>query len=188
MKNWWKLHACIDVKTQTFLSWEITDPSVYDAHMLPALLSELQAEIGDVYADAAYLSSENCWEVALHGGEPFLRPRSTTKGSDHRRKGKNRICPPFLTMVDSYFADREAWMKRYARRNTVESAFGGLKRRFGAGVRASRRWMHRTSVLVTCLDRAVPWVSRRVCAVAPARSAAARRAHARRRCVPTRRW
>lgn len=152
MKNWWKLHACIDVKTQTFLAWELTDPSIHDAHMLPALLQGLQGPIGDVYADSAYLSSDNCLAVVDHGGIPFFRPRSTTKGSGHRRTGRNRMSRQFLEMVDAYLQDRASWMARYGHRNNVESAFGGLKRRFRGTVRASSRRMHRieTGLKILC--------------------------------------
>lgn len=153
MKNWWKLHACIDINTQTFLSWEMTEANVHDAHLLPVLLDAIEFGLGDVCADAAYLSSKNCLAVADHGGTPFFRPKSTTKGRELRRRNrKDRMSRAYLDMVDSYNADPRAWMARYGHRNNVESAFGGLKRCFRGTVRASNRRMHRieTALKILC--------------------------------------
>lgn len=145
-KEFLKVHGLIDADTQAFLSWEFTGATVADTLLLEQLLSRVPAPVGDVYADAGYLSQRNVDAIIAKGGRPFIRPRANTKGrpapgtkdSPNRRTSEN-----FRTMIDDYQHHETAWLARYARRNTIESAWSGLKRRFTGAVHAMTDRMRR---------------------------------------------
>lgn len=127
-----KLHALINTETQSFLSWSLTDPSVHDAKEFPGLIQSVQCRLGDVCADAGYLSAENAFQVEAHGGTAYINTKRTT-----RRVVRAKT--PFQRMVLRSQDDRHHWKKRYSRRNNVESSFAGLKQRIGGTLAAVRR-------------------------------------------------
>jgi len=122
----------INTDTQSILTYSLTDPSVGDSKEFPGLIKGVQCRLGDVCADAAYLSNENAWQVEIHGGTPFLNTKKNT-----RRVVRAKT--PFQRMVLARQDDRHHWKTRYSRRNNVESAFGGLKKRIGGTLAAFRR-------------------------------------------------
>jgi hypothetical protein len=135
-----KVHGIINADNLAVLSWELTTSSVADTVVLPALLDQVQHPVSELYADAGYLSSNNARVIRARGATPFIKPRSNTKGRP--KPGEKdlpgaRTSEAFRDMIDSYQTEREAWMKRYGRRNTVESCWSAIKRRFGHAVGAA---------------------------------------------------
>jgi hypothetical protein len=136
----------IEAESLAFLTWEFTDPSVHDTLVLPALLERVSGTIAEVYADAGYLSSSNCLAIAARNAVPFIKPKSNTRGRPApgaRDRPAHRTSEPFRDMVDAYRRDVVGWLAIYGRRNRIESAFGGLKRRFGGAVAATGHRMRR---------------------------------------------
>jgi hypothetical protein len=148
-----KLHALVDTETKAVFSWELTDAWSHDGKHLPGLLERARTKISEVYADAAYLSLRNAGAVASHGAVPYLRPKSTTRGAPMRGDRNREGAQCFQLMIDQFQTDRSSWLKRYGRRNTVESIFGAIKRRFGPAVGAATP---RTRRIETCL-KVVVW-------------------------------
>lgn len=90
-----------------------------------------------MYADAGYISSINVQCIVGKGGTPFIRPKVNSlahpppgkKDNPSRRSGE-----AYRNMVAAFKADETGWLRRYGARNTIESAWSGLKRRFGGTV------------------------------------------------------
>jgi len=128
------------VETQAFLSWEFTGPSVHDTIVFPTLLERIDFRLGDVYADSGYLSSINVKLISCRGGTPYIRPKKDTKGRPPPKTKdapSHRTSEEFRDMVDAYKRDEQAWLKTYFTRNTIESAWSGLKRRFTSLLQAA---------------------------------------------------
>lgn len=135
-----KTHAIIHVDTQAFLSWEFTGASVHDTLVFPTLLERIDFRLGDFYADSGYLSSLNVQLISGRGGTPYIRPKKTTKGRPPPKTKDppgHRSGEAFRVMVDAYKKDETAWLKTYFTRNTIESAWSGVKRRFNGLLHAA---------------------------------------------------
>lgn len=133
-----KLHAAIEMQSQAFIAWEFTLSNRADVTMAPALLQRATGSIGRVFADSAYLSSNVCIEVHARGAEPWIRPKTTSRGRRTKSpsKGRSRPHETYVAMMDAYQADPAAWLRVYHQRSRIESAFGAFKQRLGAGVAA----------------------------------------------------
>ena len=123
-----KAHLAVDVTWLSVQSYVLTDGRVHEATQFGRLLEPLRG-LGDVCADAGYLSVEHAWLVTTKGGTPYLRPKATTTGSPW--KG-SRVNPrPYRDMVGAYRRDPEGWLKRYHRRSKIEGLNGAVKTRLG---------------------------------------------------------
>lgn len=128
------------------LSWELTTPSVHDTLVFPTLLDQVRLPLTEVYADAGYLSSKNALLVRARGATPFIKPKKNTRGRPRPGEKDNpakRTSEAYRDMVDSYQQHRDAWLKKYGKRNTVESCWSAIKRRFGHAVSALHERMRR---------------------------------------------
>lgn len=156
-----KVHGASDSDSLAILSWKLTTASVSDTVVLPDLLDGIRLPIIEVYADAGYLSSRNAQLIVSRGATPFIKPKKTTKGRPkpgEKDVPAHRTSEEFRAMVDRYQSENAEWMKKYGRRNTVESAWSGLKRRFGHAVGAFRERMRRIEAAL----RIVVWNLTRV--------------------------
>lgn len=141
-----KVHGIINTDNLAILSWELTAASVHDTLVFPTLLDAVKGRVLEVYADAGYLSSVNAQVIVARGATPFIKPRKTTVGRPGPRekdKPSKRTSDAFRDMVASYHRDEVAWRARYGKRNSVEAAWSGLKRRFGPAVGAASERMRR---------------------------------------------
>jgi len=135
-----KVHGLINADNLAILSWELTGASVSDTRVLPTLLDAVRVPVREVYADAGYLSSKNAQAIQARGATPFIRPRSNTKGRPkpgEKDLPGQRTSEAFRDMIDSYQKQNYVWMRKYGRRNTIESCWSAIKRRFGHAVSAS---------------------------------------------------
>lgn len=153
-----KLHALVDIDSKAVFSWELTHAWSHDGKHLPGLLERARTRIAEVYADAAYLSRRNAAAVKAHGAVPFLRPKSDTTGKRPKGIREREGFAAYQLMISSFEADKQSWLKQYGRRNTVESVFGAIKRRFGPAVGAATP---RTRRIETCL-KVLAWNLTRV--------------------------
>lgn len=110
--------------------------------------------MNEVYADAGYLSSNNAQAIAARGATPFIKPRSNTRGRPKPRekdKPAERTSEPFRTMIDRYHQDKASWMRAYAKRNSIESTWSSVKRRFNSSVTALSSRMRRVEAALKLL-------------------------------------
>lgn len=141
-----KVHGIVNADNLAILSWELTTASVHDTIVFPTLLDAVRGRVIEVYADAGYLSSVNAQAIVARGAVPFIKPKKTTKGRPPpgvKDVPSQRTSEAFRDMVESYQKDEVAWKAKYGKRNTVEAAWSGLKRRFGPAVAAASERMRR---------------------------------------------
>jgi transposase len=82
-------------------------------------------DIGEVSADAAYLSLENFEHVAAFGGQAYLDFKSNTTGA---------IGGLFERAFHYFQLHQDEYMGHYHLRSNVESTFSAIKRKFGKSV------------------------------------------------------
>jgi transposase len=133
-----KLHAAIEIKHRSIVSFHFTRTNVHEVTQLEKLLQPLY-DFGNVYADSGYLSVNNCWAIVMKGGTPFIRPKKTTTGQ--RNNGR-----AFTEMIERYKENKEGWMKKYHQRSVIEAVFSSLKRRLGGFVTSIKRRIQHTEI------------------------------------------
>ena len=114
------------------LSCRVTKGARNDSPILAHLRRGIPYGEGDFVADAAYLSRRNCKLVAGKSRTPLLKPKRNTKVN---KQG----CQAWRDMVESYLADREAFLNRHHRRSRVEGSYSWLKRCFGNHLPSRKR-------------------------------------------------
>ena len=134
----------------TVFSWELSDAWSHDGKHLPGLLERARTRMSAVYADSAYLSRKNVAEISYTGAVPFIRPKKTSTGKPTRGTDSEGM-QAFQLMIDAFNDDKKGWMKRYNRRNSVESVFGAIKRRFGGAVGAAKPHTRRVEACLKVL-------------------------------------
>ena len=126
-----KAHLAVDITWLSVQSYVLTESRVHETTQLERLLEPLQG-IGDVYADAGYLSLENAWLVTTKGGTPYLRPKVTTTGASTSGRARRVNPRPYRDMVDAFRRSPAEWLARYHRRSKIEGVNAAIKRRLGA--------------------------------------------------------
>lgn len=111
----------------------------------PKLVYAVQARITEIYADAGYLSAKNCWAAQMVGATPFIRPKR------NNRKPPAKPLNPFQRMLSAYLENPQSWLAKYHIRSSVESTFGAIKRRLGAGLAAATLAMLRIEATLKLL-------------------------------------
>jgi hypothetical protein len=139
-RSYLKLHILISLASLAILSCRVTKGTKNDSPILAHLLRGIPYGEGDFVADAAYLSRRNCKLVAEKGRTPFIKPKKNTKVN---KKG----CQAWRDMVESYLADREAFLKRHHKRSRVEGIYSSLKRCFGNHLSSRKRRAQRRELL-----------------------------------------
>ena len=132
-----KLHAAIDMKWRSIISFHFTRTNVHEATQLEKLLEPLY-DFDNVYADSGYLSVNNCRVIVAKGGTPFIRPKKTTTGKG-TYKQKIMYGNPFTDMIESYKENPRSWLKKYHKRSNIEPVFSSLKRLLGGFVTSIKR-------------------------------------------------
>jgi hypothetical protein len=101
-------------------------------------------DLGNVYADSGYLSTENCRLIVGKGGTPFIRPKCTSIGW---KPGKKIMYGnPYYDMMERYKKNPDEWMKQYHQRSVIEAVFSGLKRRLGGTVASIKRGIQHVEI------------------------------------------
>lgn len=123
-KDFVKLHAAIDDRGAAF-SIAITDGTTNDSIVFPYLISDVDARLGVVRADAGYLSRDNVQLVEDLGAVPFIKPKSS---STMESKGR-------FAWRHMHFRQRQdpvRFLKEYNQQRRIEAFFSRFKRRFGS--------------------------------------------------------
>jgi len=66
-RTWRKLHLCVDETTKDIVAVDLTASGVHDSPHLPAVLDQVEGDIGQVSGDRAY-DSGTCYEAILARG------------------------------------------------------------------------------------------------------------------------
>ena len=128
---------------RAIVNFHFTKGLVHEITQLGYLLEPLW-DLGNVYADSGYLSTENCWLIVEKGGIPYIRPKCTSVGW---KPGKPiRYGNPYYDMMEQYKSDPETWMKQYHQRSVIEAVFSALKRRFGGSVASIKRGIQQVEI------------------------------------------
>ena len=121
-----KLHAAIEMKWRSIVSFHFTRTNVHEITQLESLIEPLW-DLGDVYADSGYLSADNCSVIVMKGGTPYIHPKINTSGKFTRGR-RLHDAHPFVKMFESYKQNPEKWMKKYHQRSVIEAVFSSMKR------------------------------------------------------------
>jgi len=103
----------------------------------------VDARLGVVRADAAYLSRDNVQMVEDLGAVPYIKPKSSST-----MESKGRFA--WRHMHFRYRRDREAFNSEYNQQRRIEAFFSRFKRRFGP-VRSCIGTMRRREVWMRIL-------------------------------------
>lgn len=103
----------------------VTDGTANDAPLFEPMLHETaeRFEIGDVEADAGFISKDNVQAVGDVGGTPYIFPK---KGLTMNQDGH----PEWRAMLELIVKDPQGWLRAYYPRENVEGYFSSYKRRF----------------------------------------------------------
>jgi len=128
---------------RAIISFHFTKTYVHETTQLGFLLEPLW-DLGNVYADSGYLSTENCRLIVGKGGTPFIRPKCTSIGW---KPGKKIMYGnPYYDMMERYKKNPDEWMKQYHQRSVIEAVFSGLKRRLGGTVASIKRGVQQVEI------------------------------------------
>jgi hypothetical protein len=98
-RTWRKLHLGVDEATKEIVAVDLTTSGVHDSPHLPAVLDQVEGDVGQVSGDRAY-DSGTCYAAILaRGAVPTIPPRRNARPS----RGKD---PP------AFRAERDAVVRR----------------------------------------------------------------------------
>lgn len=144
-RAWLKVHAIVGVKTNVITAVSITDPSIGDSPMLPALVTTTadHFNVAQVSADKAYATVQNFGVIKAVGARPVVPFKSNAVGTS-RSETWNRL-------FHFFHLHREEFLQHYHRRSNVESTFSAMKRKFGDSVRSKTPTAQRNEMLLKVL-------------------------------------
>jgi transposase len=127
--DWMKCHLMTGVKTNIVTAVAIGERHDADSPHFAPLVNQTARRfaIGEVSADAAYLSYDNMEVVAGHGGTPFILFKSNTTKAEGGIFGK---------MFHLYNYRRDEFLAHYHKRSNVETTFSMVKGKFGDSLRS----------------------------------------------------
>jgi hypothetical protein len=143
-KEYVKLHAAIEMKWRSIVSFHFTRTFVHEITQLEPLLEPLW-DVGNVLADSGYLSEENCWIIKGKGGTPYIRPKKNTNGKGKYKK-KIIYGNPFIEMIERYQENPKKWMEIYHKRSVIEAVFSAVKQRLGGFVTSIKRGIQHVEI------------------------------------------
>ncbi len=93
-RTWRKLHLCVDETSKDIVAVDLTTSAVHDSPHLPAVLDQVEGDVGQVSGDRAY-DSGTCYEAILaRGAVPTIPPRRNARFS------RAKDPPPFRAERD----------------------------------------------------------------------------------------
>lgn len=129
-RTWRKLHLAMNPNNFQIEAMALTKSNVTDGKCLPSLAKQVK-EMGDVYADAAYMSQECFDTIASKGGRAIIDVREGTalarETSDGLRQ-RNRILREIWAS-----GGKKRWRERsgYHRRSLIETQISRWKKILG---------------------------------------------------------
>lgn len=137
---WRKMHALVGVRTHAIVALEVTDSPANDSPQFPILLRKAKENgfrFKRVLADRAYQGRANFNAAAKLDIEPFIPYKKN-------QTGQTKGSPMYHKMYLYFRYHREKFDEQYRQRVQIESAFGGLKQKFGETI-ASRKFTSQTN-------------------------------------------
>jgi Transposase DDE domain len=127
--DWMKVSVCTGRTTNIVTAVEIDERFAGDCPRFAGLVNATAKNftLGEVSADAAYLSYENMDLVASHGGTPYIAFKADTTAD----KGGT-----MARMFHLYNLNRDDYLNHYHKRSNVESTFSMIKAKFGDSLRS----------------------------------------------------
>ena len=122
----------------------ITDGTTSDITLFPYLLDDIDAPVGVVRADKAYLSRDNVQMIEDMGAIPFIKPKSSST-----MESKGRFA--WRHMHFRYRQNQGAFLSEYNQQRRAEAFFSKMKRRFGQSIRSRFGTMRRREVWMRIL-------------------------------------
>jgi hypothetical protein len=131
------------MRWRAIISFHFTKTYVHEITQLGYLLGPLW-DLGNVYADSRYLSTEDCRRIVGKGGTPFIRPKCNSLSWKPGKKIMDGN--PYYDMMERYKNNPNEWMKQYHQRSVIEAVFSGLKRRLGGTVASIKRGVQQVEI------------------------------------------
>ncbi len=131
-----KLHIVCGVRTNIITSAEVKCGIDHESPLFPNLMRETakRFDVKHIYADAGYLSKENCEVAEEIGAVPFIKPKKNMVMKAVIEYKKKRTAWREMMI---FFHDRQKTFEMYYhRRSNVESSFSMIKRKFLPYVRS----------------------------------------------------
>jgi transposase len=128
--DWVKVSVCTGRTTNVVTAVEIDERYAGDCPRFAPLLKATAGSgftIGEVSADAAYLSYDNMELVASLGGTPYIAFKAGTTAGDGGTMAR---------MFHLYNFNRDKYLNHYHKRSNVESTFAMMKAKFGDSSRS----------------------------------------------------
>lgn len=134
-RTWRKYHVSVNPTTHEVTAINLTEATVHDCTVLPALLST-QKNIGKVYADGAYSFKQGFDAIAQSGGTPSIPVRSGTTAV-RKNPSPGQVLRNELLEEIGKAGGRIAWKKTsdHHRRSLVETHMFRLKTILGGTLR-----------------------------------------------------
>lgn len=131
VKDYKKLHIVSGVNTHVIISAQVTEGTRNDSPMLEGLIIDASKrfKIKEVYADAGYLSRQNCEAITQLGGVPYIMPKENSTP----RAGRSIA---WHSMIRLWKDNQQLFKKHYHQRSNAESVFSMLKRKYLPYVRS----------------------------------------------------
>jgi transposase len=127
--DWVKVSLMTGVKTNVVTAVVVDGKKGGDSPQFAPLVDATAARfpINEVSADKAYLSYENMYVVARHGGTPCIAFKAN---SNPKEDGV------YAKMFHYYNFNREEFLNHYHKRSNVETTFSMVKAKFGDHLRS----------------------------------------------------
>ncbi|MFX0009115.1 MAG: transposase [Candidatus Hermodarchaeota archaeon] len=141
-----KAHLFSGTRTNIITSVEITDGFMHDSKVFQYLLldTNMNFDMKEVSADAAYSSRRNLMLVSKCGAIPYIAFKKNTTG--HRRGSI------IWSQMYRYFSDnKEEFLQHYHRRSNAETVFSMIKRKQGSHLKTKNDIAQVNEILAKCL-------------------------------------
>lgn len=153
-KDFKKLHIITGVRTNIITSAKVTDGLRSDNPEFPGLVRHTSDNfrIREIYADAGYLSNDNCMSAFEAGALPYIMPKHNTRTIFNNRKSE-----AWKWMITLWKDNQETFLKHYHMRSNVESTFSMMKRKFLPYIRSKNTESQYNEILckVVCHNASV---------------------------------
>jgi transposase len=126
-RDWFKLHACIGVKTGIVASFEISERYSHDSKYFKPMFDSTKErgfQVEKVFADKAYGSRANLRLVVENDAKVYIPFKSNAKFSK-----RDTVWNSLLHYFCAYKSDFYSF---YHQRSNVEAVFSSMKRKFNA--------------------------------------------------------
>lgn len=125
--DWYKLHACVGIKTGIVTSFEISERHAHDSKFFKPLFDSTKENgfvVKRAFADKGYITKSNLRLVVNNDAQAYIPFKKNAKFSA-KDTVWNRLLYYYLAYQDEFY-------KFYHLRSNVESVFSAQKRKFGS--------------------------------------------------------